>query len=108
MTVDWSSRTERLVARVYLADGQLAVNNVAGSWENVIERPLWDARTHETVDPREDPTRFFRLLPAALNGSYVDVTSVHTGNRCPFAESVEVPMQSLDLSVSGNGRRRRR
>ncbi len=89
---DWSAGRQKVVARAFVADEDVAVDSIEGAWEDVVKRPFPDRGDGGMIYPEKEPGLFLEKLHTAIAGSYLFATEEHEEEKCPFAEANAVTM----------------
>ena len=81
---DWVRGEQRVVARVRLNDEcKIEVEEIDPGYRDLVWEPIDGNGIGRELDPQQEPTEFFKRLPAALTGSYIGATEPHEAG-CPF------------------------
>jgi hypothetical protein len=104
---DWFNGCQELAARATVNGHGLEVTSLDGNdWEEFLQRPMLHQASSEWVQADKDPYQFFSLLPETLDGSFVQASTPHPDDACPFAGAWSIAMErntipSRDHSARG-------
>lgn len=98
---EWSSARQRVVARLRLSDGSVAVEHTGSDdhWSEVALRPFMDRESGMEVAPETDPERFLRALHHHLRGDYLFATEAHEDGDCEFTLGEDIPLKVTDTAT---------
>lgn len=97
---EWLAGFQVLVAQVSVDGEDIKVDTPDPKWDEIVRRPILDKTSGDMVYAYKDPERFLEMLTTAINSSYLFATEPHSGDACPFASSLVLPLRDAGLTTA--------